>query len=440
VAVTHEVGGDVAAHLAAALTEARARTRAVVEPYDDAVLRRQHDRLMSPLVWDVAHVANYEDLWLVRALGGAPTVDGLDDLYDAFKQPRRGRAGLPLLGPAEAAAYGDAVRERALDLLGRADLDPGGPDPLLRDGFVHAMVVQHEHQHVETLLAAVQLLPEGEGHVRVAPAPPPATVSLPDGEVLVPGGEVAIGSDHAWAYDNERPRHVHTVAPFLIDVTPVTNAAYEQFIEDGGYDDARWWTEDGWRWRREAGLVAPQGWRRDGAAWWRLRFGVLEPVPLAEPVQHVCWYEADAYARWAGKRLPTEVEWETAAAVDPATGTSRTWAWGEAAPGPEHANLGGVHLGPAPVGAYPAGASAVGCHQMIGDVWEWTASDFGPHPGFRAFPYAEYSEVFHGDGYKVLRGGSWATHPAACRTTFRNWDLPIRRQIFCGFRCARSLG
>ncbi|HJR25954.1 MAG TPA: SUMF1/EgtB/PvdO family nonheme iron enzyme, partial [Acidimicrobiales bacterium] len=131
--------------------------------------------------------------------------------------------------------------------------------------------------------------------------------------------------------------------------------------------------------------------------------------------------------------------WETAAAHDPASGASRPWAWGDVAPGPGRANLGGTHLGPAAVGAYPDGVSAVGCHQMIGDVWEWTASDFGPHPGFRAFPYDEYSAVFHGEGYKVLRGGSWATHPSACRTTFRNWDLPIRRQIFCGFRCARDV-
>ncbi len=155
----------------------------------------------------------------------------------------------------------------------------------------------------------------------------------------------------------------------------------------------------------------------------------------------MCWYEADAYARWAGKRLPTELEWENAAAFDPATGGSRRlWPWGEAPPTAGHANLGGRHLGPAP-GRAPTrrGRARSGCHQMVGDVWEWTSSDFGPHPGFRAFPYDEYSAVFHGDGYKVLRGGSWATHPEACRTTFRNWDLPIRRQIFCGFRCARDL-
>jgi iron(II)-dependent oxidoreductase len=236
----------------------------------------------------------------------------------------------------------------------------------------------------------------------------------------VPGGAVLVGSDDPWAYDNERPRHEVHLDPFHIDVAPVTNGEYQAFVDDGGYADDRWWGEAGRRWRAETGATAPQFWRRDGAAWWRARFGHVEPVPADEPVQHVCWHEADAYARWAGKRLPTEAEWEAAAlGADPSA-----------------ANLGQRLLGPAPAGSHPGSESDVGCHQVLGDVWEWTATDFGPYPGFVAFPYDEYSKVFHGDRYKVLRGGSWATHPSACRTSFRNWDLPVRRQIFAGFRCA----
>jgi iron(II)-dependent oxidoreductase len=414
---------DLNAHMASLLAESRARTLALVAPYEDAVLRRQHDPLMSPLVWDLAHIANYEDLWLVRALGGASTRDGLDDLYDAFKQPRGVRETLPLLGPADARAYADEVRRRALEVLAAADLSPEASDPLRRHGFVHNMVVQHEHQHDETMLAAVQLLPMTEGHRLDAPAPPAGRTLAAD-EVRVPAGPFCMGRDHPWSYDNERPQHEVELPEFWIDAAPVTNAGYQQFIDDGGYEREDWWSPEGWAWRQEAGLVGPQFWRRDGAGWLRARFGHLEVVPPDEPVQHVCWHEADAYARWAGKRLPTEAEWERAAAATE--------------PDPKRANLGQRHLGPAPVGAYPDGVSAVGCHQMLGDVWEWTSTDFGPHPGFAPFPYEEYSAVFHGDRYKVLRGGSWATHPSACRSTFRNWDLPIRRQIFAGFRCARD--
>jgi iron(II)-dependent oxidoreductase len=195
----------------------------------------------------------------------------------------------------------------------------------------------------------------------------------------------------------------------------------------------------GWSWRIEGSLEHPQFWRRgDDGAWSRYRFGNFEPVPLDEPVQHVCWYEAEAYARWTGKRLPTELEWEKAASWDPVADRKRRFPWGDEAPGSEHANLGGRRFGPAPAGAYPAGASAYGVHQLVGDVWEWTSSDFRGYPGFEAFPYREYSEVFFETEQKVLRGGSWATHPLVARTTFRNWDFPIRRQIFAGFRCARS--
>ena len=425
------------AELVTALDASRVRFLRILEPFDETVLRRQHDLLMSPLLWDLAHVANYEDIWLVRALGGEPTRTGIDDLYDAFKQPRSAREALPLLDLASARAYGDVVRERALELLDHADLADDSAVRLTRAGFVHRMVAQHEHQHAETLLAAIQLLPAEEGHVLAAEPPPAASVAVP-AEVLVPAGKFSMGSTDPAALDNERPVHEVHVEAFWMDAAPVTNGQYRQFVEAGGYDDARWWSELGWAWRLEADLAAPQFWRRDGGRWLRLRFGTVEPVPDDEPVQHVGWYEADAYARWAGRRLPTEAEWEKAAVFDPASGASRRWPWGDAPPTAEHANLGQRHLGPAPVGAYPAGASAVGCHQMVGDVWEWTASEFRGYPGFEWYPYAEYSDVFYGSDHKVLRGSSWATDPSVGRTSFRNWDYPIRRQIFAGFRTARD--
>ena len=245
-------------------------------------------------------------------------------------------------------------------------------------------------------------------------------------------------SAEPWALDNERPAHTVDVPAFYIDTTPVTNAAYADFITSGGYDEPSWWTAAGWAHRQQAGLFAPQFWRREAGQWLRTRFGVSEPVPPAEPVMHVCWYEADAYARWAGRRLPREAEWEKAARFDLAAGRSRRFPWGDDDPTPDRANLGQRYLQPAPAGSYPAGAAPCGARQLIGDVWEWTASDFVPYPGFEAWPYKEYSQVFFGGDYKILRGGAFSVGPVACRSTFRNWDYPVRRQIFAGLRTARD--
>lgn len=421
------------------LETVRARSYGLtVEILDDEAMTAQHSRLMSPLVWDLAHVGNYEELWLLREAAGIEAMrPEIDDLYDAFEHSRAERPSLPLLSPAESTAYVELVRRKVLDVLDRMPLAPDRP--LLRQGFVYGLVLQHEHQHDETMLATLQLR-RGEpvlplDREATAPAGGPSLLR----EVHVPAGPFEMGtSTDPWAYDNERPAHEVDLPGFWIDTVPVTNEAFAAFVADGGYDNPRWWSARGWEWRCSSGKRSPAFWVREGDRWWRRRFGRLEPLPADEPVQHVCWFEADAYARWAGRRLPTEAEWEKAASWDPETRTKRRYPWGDAAPGPEHANLGQSRFSPAPAGSFPAGASPVGARQMLGDVWEWTSSTFTGHPGFCTFPYAEYSEVFFGGDYKVLRGGSWATDPLACRTTFRNWDHPIRRQIFAGFRTARD--
>jgi len=433
------------------LDRARARTTALTESVDDADLIRQHSPLMSPLVWDLAHVGNQEELWLVRDVGGRePLRRDIDELYDAFKHPRRDRPTLPLLSPAEARRYVGEVRDKALDVLDHTRFDASGaasaadsaagpsPSDLVADGFAFGMIIQHEQQHDETMLATHQL--RAGAPVLTAPPPPPAQLPVA-GEVLVPGGSFTMGTDiEAWALDNERPAHPVSVPAFFIDRAPVTNGQYAAFIAAGGYDDPRWWSPAGWAHRVKAGLSAPLHWQRDGAGWVATHFGRVEPIVDDEPVVHVCFYEAQAWTAWAGRRLPTEAEWEKATRHDPATGRSRRFPWGDESPEPRHANLGQRHLRPAPVGAYPQGSSPLGVHQLIGDVWEWTASDFHGYPDFRAFPYREYSEVFFGPEYKVLRGGSFGTDRSACRGTFRNWDYPIRRQIFSGFRSARDAG
>lgn len=420
------------------LTRARRRTALLTESVDDADLVRQHSPLMSPLVWDLAHIGNQEELWLLRDVGGREPLlpETVDQLYDAFQHPRAERPALPLLDPAESRRYVTDVRSKVIDLLERTPLRG---HRLTVDGFVFGMIAQHEQQHAETMLATHQLR-QGDP-VLDAPAPPTPPYSadrLPD-ETYVPGGAFTMGtSTYPWALDNERPAHRVHLDAFWLDTVPVSNARYQDFIADGGYLDHRWWVPDGWDHVQRSRLSAPLFWRRDGQQWLRRRFGHLEPVPPDEPVMHVCWYEADAYARWAGKRLPTEAEWEKAARHDPVSDTVRQFPWGDEDATAERANLGQQHLRPAPIGAYPAGASPLGIHQLIGDVWEWTASDFTGYPGFAAWPYREYSEVFLGSTYKVLRGGSFAADRVACRGTFRNWDFPIRRQIFAGFRCARD--
>jgi iron(II)-dependent oxidoreductase len=254
------------------------------------------------------------------------------------------------------------------------------------------MVVQHELQHVETMTQTLQL---GAFPGPAPGAPPPVRAG---GEMRVETGTFTVGAaDEPWAYDNERPAHEVSLAAFRIDRGLVTNAEYAAFVDAGGYRDSSVWSEEGWEWRKGDEAEAPLFWEHDGDRWVRRRFGIVEPVPADEPVQHVSWHEADAYARWSGKRLPTEAEWEAAA------GTARDEL--------EH---------------------------LHGAVWQWTSTRFGGYPGFRAFPYAEYSEAFFGTDYVVLRGGSWVTDPVVARPTFRNWDFPQRRQIFSGIRCARD--
>ena len=421
------------------LVAARERTELLTGSVDDADLVRQHSPLMSPLVWDLAHVANQEELWLLREVGGRdPMHPEIDPLYDAFEHPRAERPTLPLLPPAEARAYAHEVRGRVLDLVEAATF---GGTRLLTGAFAFGMIAQHEQQHDETMLITHQLR-KGAPALTAAPPPaPPADVlSLPR-EVHIPGGPFTMGtSTEAWALDNECPAHTVDVPAFYLDTTPVTNGAYQEFLADGGYDEPRWWSPAGWHHRQRAGLAAPLYWRREGSGWVRTRFGITEPVPPAEPVVHVSWYEAQAYAAWAGRRLPTEAEWEKAARHDPATGRSRRFPWGDEDPTSDRANLGQRYLQPATAGSYPRGASPAGVRQLIGDVWEWTSSDFLPYPGFTAWPYKEYSEVFFGSEYKMLRGGSFGVAPVACRGTFRNWDYPVRRQIFAGFRTARDAG
>jgi gamma-glutamyl hercynylcysteine S-oxide synthase len=365
---------DVTARTAAALGAARSRTSELVAHLSDDDLQRQVDPIMSPLVWDLGHIAAYEDLWLAHRVGGAPLLrPELTARYDAFETPRTVRGEIELLDPDGARAYLAEVRERVLALLAER-----GPDPVL-----HEMVVRHELQHTETMRQAMALgglLPPGE------PDLPP--LDGDDGWLEVPAGRFRIGAgEQGFAYDNERPAHDVDVPAFRIARRPVTNASWRTFAEGGGYERREWWDREAFAWKEDYDITHHES--------------VATGHPDA-PVCHVSWFEADAFARAHGARLPTEAEWERAATWD--QGTS-------GAPGLD----------------------------AVGRVWEWTADYFRGYPGFVAHPYREYSEVFFGDEYRVLRGGSWATSARVATPTFRNWDLPQRRQIFSGVRLAKDI-
>jgi iron(II)-dependent oxidoreductase len=362
------------AEIVDAMEHVRRRTFGLVGHLSAAELERQVDPIMSPLVWDLAHIAAYEDLWLVHRFARQPLLrPDLAARYDAFETPRTVRGEIEILDTAGAHAYLAEVRERV-----HQSMNGRGPDPVL-----HEMVLRHELQHTETMRQAMEiggLLPAGEPTLRALDG------ATDDEWVTVPGGPFRMGApDGVFAYDNERPAHDVDVPAFRIGRRPVTNGTWMRFVEGGGYERREWWSDEGWAWKEEYDITHPAD--------------VAAGHPDA-PACHVSWFEADAFARARGARLPTEAEWEKAA----------TWNQGN--------------------GGTP------GVLDGAGRVWEWTASTFAGYPGFVAYPYREYSEVFFGDGYRVLRGGSWATAARVATPTFRNWDLPQRRQIFAGVRLA----
>ena len=435
------VGGPLAAaEIAHLLAEARARTLLLIGSLSDEDLRLQHDPLVSPIVWDLGHIGRFEEAWLIDNVESDEVgAEGLHGMYNPFENPRAVRDELPLPSLPECRASLGSVRRAALDQLGR--VGPDADTPLLRDGFVYRMVLQHEYQHDETILQTLQLK-QGKPYAAARQLAPPGTAPdawEPGTMVRFPGGEVVIGTDdRSVAYDNERPAHRIELPRFWIDVHAVTNGEYAGFVDDGGYERRDAWSRAGWAWKEEAGLRAPNCWSENGGERTERFFDKTVPLADGRPVCHICYWEADAFARWAGKRLPTEFEWEAAASWDPVTKTKGAFPWGDRAPTPLQANLDALLFETTPVGSYPGGVSPIGCWNMIGNVWEWTSTDFGGYSGYETFPYPEYSEVFFGEEYKVLRGGSWATRFGAIRNTFRSWDYPIRRQIFSGVRCAKD--
>lgn len=412
------------------LEEARTQTLALVEDVSDADLERVHSPLMSPLVWDLGHIAAFEDLWLAHNDGGLPLLrPDLLSVYDAFETPRSQRGTLPYLRRVDAEAYLRAVRERVRGLA-------------WHDGDVIVeLVLRHERQHAETMLQTLALAALDGWRPPITPdvSWSGAAASRSGLDLIeIPRATVSIGAGtDGFAYDNERSQHQVEVETFAIGRVPVTNGDWLEFVRDDGYERSEWWSAAGWRWRTEAQVALPLAWLSETV---ERRLDGVGPLDVDAPVVHVSFHEAEAFARSRGMRLPTEVEWETAASWDANAAVKRVWPWGDEAPTPRHANLieSGV-FAPRAAGSLPEGAAPCGALGMIGDVWEWTSSHFHSYPGFSAFPYREYSEVFFGSDYRVLRGGSFAASADVVTPTFRNWDLPERRQIFAGVRLAADV-
>lgn len=418
-----------AKQLAEWVRDARRRTLDLIDDLDDEQLLGPRLALVNPLLWEIGHVAWFQEKWVLRHARRRPPLRADSDaLYDSATVPHDTRWDLPLPSRADTLAYMRRVEERILEELERREPDP-------EEAYFIQLSVFHEDMHAEAFTMTRQTLAYPRPRCLRAESDEPrgATLGGLPGDATISGGTLLLGArpEEGFVFDNEKWAHAVTLAPFAIARAPVTQAEFAVFVEDGGYRRPELWSAEGWRWRVEQ-AEQPVYWRREGIGSWQRRdFDRWLPLEAHHPMIHVNWHEAEAYCRWCGRRLPTEAEWEAAAA-------KRHYPWGDEAPDKTRANLDGRASGCVEVSAFPAGDSLFGCRQMLGNVWEWTASDFRPYPGFVVDPYKEYSAPWF-DTHKVLRGGSWATRGRMLRNTWRNFYRPERRDVYAGFRtCARD--
>jgi len=434
------------AELAAWVRDARQRTIDLVADLTDEQLMGPQLAIINPFLWEIGHVAWFQEKWVLRDVAGERSlrVDG-DSLYDSAAIPHDTRWDLPLPSREETLAYMRAVRDRVIERIERGTVDD-------KERYFICLSVFHEDMHTEAFTYTRQTLAyppptfssDGQRASLSSERTAPRDIGLLPGDVEIPGGRFLLGAlpSEPFAFDNEKWAHPVHIQPFAIARAAVTQAEFATFVDDRGYQCSELWSGAGWRWREGAGAEHPVYWRREGGGWQRRDFNRWVPLEPHRPVVHVNWWEADAYCRWAGRRLPTEAEWEAAASSEPGSGgralseAKRRFPWGNDPPTPDRANLGWRAMGTVDVDELAAGDSAFGCRQMIGNVWEWTSSDFGPYPGFVIDPYKEYSEPWFGT-HKVLRGGSWTTQPRLLCNTWRNFYQPHRRDVWAGFRTCR---
>ncbi len=433
---------EQAEQIARMMTETRAGTLRLFDLTDESELRQSPGFGYRPILWHLAHIGVFEAYWLLQKLAGRAAPDErYERVFDPIRTPREESKNLPTRREME--DYLRRVRSDVLEVLDRHDFHSA--DPLAHAGYLFQLVLEHERQHRETLLYLFQLLDPSKKKRpdSFKDSVTAETTGAAAQMVLIPAGTFLMGAAwDAFAYDNERPAHEVNVPAFRIGRAPVTNGEFARFVEEGGYERREFWGEEGWQVREKENWQSPLYWRRgpsDSSGGWVER-GMFADAPLAaeHPVTGVSWFEAEAYARFAGKRLPTEAEWEKAASWDESRAAKRRFAWGDEEPSARLCNFGGRAWGTTPVNKFPEGASAYGCLDMNGNVWEWTSTPFEGFHGFEPFPYPEYSETWFDGDHRVLKGGSWATSPSVLRTSFRNFFRRPFRIAFAGLRLAED--
>src|ERR1044072_9351874 len=420
-----------------AFTETRTATLRLFDLCDERDLHESPGFGYRPIIWHLAHIGVFEAYWLLPNAQDLPAPDArYERVFDPISTPREESKNLPTR--AEMEAYLSRVRGDVLGYLEGFDFD--SRDPIKRGGYLFQLVLEHERQHQETLCYLLQMLdPSKKTRPRAPVLPDGARVTNAEGYMVsVPEGSFLMGASRdSFAYDNEYPAREVFLPEFRVARAPVTNGEFARFVAEGGYERREFWTEEGWRWREKEDWTRPLYWRREGAKGWAERRMFEEAALRSDhPVTGISWYEAAAYARFAGKRLPTEAEWEKAAAWDGAR--KRLYAWGDEEPSDALCNFDLRCWGTTPVGSFPAGASATGCLDMSGNVWEWTATPFEGFPGFEPFPYPEYSAAWFDGDHRVLKGGSWATGASVLRASFRNFFRRHFRIAFAGLRLAED--
>jgi iron(II)-dependent oxidoreductase len=420
-----------------ALHDARRHTFSLVADLNDEQLMGPRLQIVNPLLWEIGHVAWFQEYWVLRHLNGrTPILANGDALYDSAKVAHDTRWDLPLLSRTQTLAYMQEVLNRITDLYqNREEIDP-------QSAYFLSLALFHEDMHDEAFGYTRQTLGYRKPHFdysEVDVSNVEITTDEKPGDVQISGGQFLLGSlpDRAFVFDNELDAHEIRVEPFAISRTAVANWEFAAFVDDGGYGREEFWSDDGWLWRKSVRAAHPVYWKREGNQWLRREFDRLVPLDPFLPVLHVNWFEATAFCRWAKRRLPTEAEWEIAASIEPnGDKQKRRFPWGNDSPTATTANVDWRSGGCIDVRGLPESDSAFGCRQMIGNVWEWTAGNFNPYPGFKAGPYKEYSEPWFGD-HKVLRGGCWTTRSRMIHNAYRNFYKPDRRDVWAGFRtCA----